>query len=159
MVEHMLPEEVSVHPGVAAVTSNSNVPNEETLAPAVAKASVSNKKASMDQRRAQIEARRRESLRAQSSSPPTPQTQGESSGAHRVAGLDAALIKKAVNAFSQGLVEESARAIQLALAIAPDDPKLQALDAEVSSEWKRQRAHKRRNKRRMIGRSVSSSRR
>ena len=55
MVEHMLPEEVSVHPGVAAVTSNSNVPNEETLAPAVAKASVSNKKASMDQRRAQIE--------------------------------------------------------------------------------------------------------
>ena len=47
-----------------------------------------------------------------------------------------------MNAFSQGLVEESARAIQLALAIAPDDPKLQALDAEVSSEWKRQRAHK-----------------
>ena len=143
MVEHMLPEEVSVHPGVAAVTSNPNAPNEETLAPAVAKASVSNKKASMDQRRAQIEARRRESLRAQSSSPPTPQTQGESSGAHRVAGLDAhALYQKAVNAFSQGLVEESARAIQLALAIAPDDPKLQALDAEVSSEWKRQRAHK-----------------
>ena len=69
--------------------------------------------------------------------------QGESSGAHRVAGLDAhALYQKAVNAFSQGLVEESARAIQLALAIAPDDPKLQALDAEVSSEWKRQRAHK-----------------
>ena len=33
-------------------------------------------------------------------------------------------------------------AIQLALAIAPDDPKLQALDTEVSSEWKRQRAHK-----------------
>ena len=24
----------------------------------------------------------------------------------------------------------------------PDDPKLQALDAEVTTEWKRQRAHK-----------------
>ena len=37
------------------------------------------------------------------------------SGAHRVAGLDAqTLYNKAVAAFAQGLVEESARAIQLA---------------------------------------------
>ena len=143
VVEQVLPEEVSIHPGVAAVASNPTPQIEGVSTPPVAKASVGNKKASMNERRAQIEARRRESLRSQSASPPPPQPQGESSGAHRVAGLDAhALYQKAVNAFSQGLVEESARAIQLALAIAPDDPKLQALDAEVSSEWKRQRAHK-----------------
>ena len=59
-------------------------------------------------------------------------TQGESSGTIELLDWTPMRSIEAVNTFSQGLVEESARN-QLALAIAPDDPKLQALDTEVSS--------------------------
>ena len=139
----LLPAEGAVHPGVAAGTR---------MRPSVAGVEGSKSKpssakdkdaarAAMDKRRAEIEARRKESMK------PTASTKVPSSGgapgSNRVAGLDAqTLYNKAVSAFGQGLVEESARAIQLALAMTPDDPKFQALDAEVSSEWKRQRAHK-----------------
>ena len=135
--------DAGVHPGVAAgKRTRTSVSSPERSKPK--KSSPPGKdvtREAMDKRRAEIEARRKESMKpAASAKAPS---SGVSSGAHRVAGLDAqALYNKAVSAFGQGLVEESARAIQLALAMTPDDPKLQALDAEVSLEWKRQRAHK-----------------
>lgn len=140
----LAPSEAKVHPGVAGGAPR--VVSAQTGArPKLEKASgrtvPETKRTSMDERRAEIEARRRENMKQPTH--PSPASSGVSSGAHRVAGLDAhALYQKAVTAFNQGLLEESARAIQLALAMTPDDPKLQALDAEVSSEWKRQRAHK-----------------
>ncbi len=99
------------------------------------------KREEMARRRAEIEARRLDSMKTPGSV--SQKIPVEPSGSHKVAGLDAAaLYNKAVQAFNEGLVEESARAIQLALAMTPNDEKLLALDAEVSSEWKRSRAHK-----------------
>ena len=139
----LIPNVENVHPGVAAgartvVSAGATGAKKATRAVRPARADAASE---MDKRRAQIEARRRESIKPTASAPAT--SAGVNSGAHKVAGLDAhTLYNKAVSAFAQGLVEESARAIQLALAMTPEDPKLQALDAEVTTEWKRQRAHK-----------------